>query len=310
MSATAKTTTRVGFGTGGLLRIPSERRRQDALAAALASGITHFDTAPLYGFGESERALGRFLRGRRSEVTLTTKFGLQASALAARLAIFQSAARRALELFPALRRAAVRNAGALSTPPSFSLPAARESLAKSLRALRTDYVDFFLAHQASATALPDEELIGWLHDMKRAGKILAFGVATDFEWLPSVLQKRPQLSQVVQFDSDLTRANVAALDRDPERLLITYGFIGRAVAVCRERLAAGAHPTLARGDDDELGGLLLRAAVLANPRGIVLMQSRSPARIERNMRAAVSDVADERVRGLVNLLGGLSGRDS
>jgi D-threo-aldose 1-dehydrogenase len=310
VSATAKTTTRIGFGTGGLLRIPSERRRQDALAAALASGITHFDTAPLYGFGESERALGRFLRGRRSEVTLTTKFGLQASALAARLAVFQSAARRALELFPALRRAAVRNAAALSTPPSFSLPAARESLEKSLRALRTDYVDFYLAHQASATALPDEELIGWLQDMKREGKILAFGVATDFEWLPPVLQKRPQLSQVVQFDSDLTRGNVAALDRDPERLLITYGFIGRAVAVCRERLAAGAHPTLERADDDELGGLLLRAAVLANPAGIVLMQSRSPARIERNMRAAVSAAADERVRGLVSLLGGSSRRDS
>jgi D-threo-aldose 1-dehydrogenase len=304
-----KTTTRVGFGTGGLLRISSARRRQDTLAAALASGVTHFDTAPLYGFGESERALGRFLRGRRGAVTLTTKFGLQASALAARLAVFQGAARRALELFPALRRAAVRNAGALSTPPTFSLPAARASLEKSLRALRTDYVDFYLAHQASATALPDEELIGWLQDMKRAGKVLAFGVATDFDWLRPVLEKRPQLSRVVQFDSDLTRGNVAALDGDPERLLITYGFIGRAVAVCRERLAAGAHPTLARADDDELGGLLLRAAVLANPEGIVLMQSRSPARIERNMRAAVSDAADERVRGLVSLLGE-SRRDS
>ena len=56
-----KSTSRVGFGTGGLLRIGSARRRQNTLAAALASGVTHFDTAPLYGFGESERALGRFL---------------------------------------------------------------------------------------------------------------------------------------------------------------------------------------------------------------------------------------------------------
>jgi len=303
VSAPAKTTARVGFGTAGLLRIPGARRRQDTLAAALASGITHFDTAPLYGFGESERALGRFLRGRRGEVTLTTKFGLQASALAARLAVFQGAARRALELFPALRRAAVRNAGALATAPSFSLPAARASLEKSLRALRTDYVDYYLAHQASVTALPDEDLIGWLQDMKRAGKILAFGVATDFEWLPPVLERCPQLSEVVQFDSDLIRHNVATLDRDPERLLITFGFIGRTVAACRERLAAGTQPALARAEDDELGRLLLRAAVLANPRGIVLMQSRSPARIERNVRAAVCDAADERVRGLVNLLG-------
>jgi D-threo-aldose 1-dehydrogenase len=291
-----KTALRVGFGTGGLLRITSARRRQDTLAAALASGITHFDTAPLYGFGESERALGRFLRGQRSKVTLTTKFGLQASALAARLVVFQSAARRALRLFPALRRAAVRNSGAFSTPPSFSRTAASASLEKSLRALRTEYVDFFLAHQASESALPDDDLIAWLEDAKRAGKILAFGVATDFECLPPVLQRRPELSRVVQFDSDLTRQCVAAVAGN-DRLVITYGFIGRSITTFRERL-----PGLERVSDDELGGLLLRAAVLANPNGIVLMQSRSTRRIESNVRTATSYGQDARVHELVALL--------
>jgi hypothetical protein len=302
VSAVAKTSARVGFGTGGLLRISSARRRQDTLAAALASGITHFDTAPLYGFGESERALGRFLRGRRAGVTLTTKFGLQASALGARLAFFQGVGRRALQLFPALRRAAVRNAGALATPPTFSLQTVQASLEKSLRSLRTDYVDFYLAHQASAVALPDEDLIGWLQDMRRAGKIRAFGVATDFDWLLPVLEKRPQLSRVVQFDCDLTRNHATAFEPAPDRLLITYGFIARAIAACREYLATGAHPTLQGASDVELGGLLLRAAVLANPGGIVLMQSRSIARIESNARAAASGADDERVRGLVGLL--------
>jgi D-threo-aldose 1-dehydrogenase len=302
VSAVAKTGARVGFGTGGLLRISSALRRQDTLAAALANGITHFDTAPLYGFGESERALGRFLRGQRGKVTLTTKFGLQASTLAARLAFFQGVGRRALHLFPALRRAAARNAGALATPPSFSLQVVQASLEKSLRALRTDYVDFYLAHQASAAALPDEDLIGWLQDTKRAGKIRAFGVATEFDWLLPVLQQRPQLSRVVQFDSDLTRDNIAAFDPDPDRLLITYGFIARAIAVCRERLAAGSYPALQGADDVELGGLLLRAAALANPGGIVLMQSRSVARIESNVRAAASGADDERVHELVSLL--------
>jgi aryl-alcohol dehydrogenase-like predicted oxidoreductase len=302
VSSVAPTTARVGFGTGGLLRIGSARGRQNALAAALASGITHFDTAPLYGFGESERALGRFLRGRRAGVTLTTKFGLQASALAARLAFLQGIGRRALELFPALRRTAVRNAGVLATPPSFSLPAVQASLEKSLRALRTDYVDFFLAHQASAAALPDADLIGWLQDTQRAGKIRAFGVSTEFDWLLPVLEQRPQLSRVVQFDSELIRGNIGALGSDPDRLLITYGFIARSVAACRERLARENHPTLQRASDDELGGLLLRAAVLANPGGIVLTQSRSTARIERNARAATTDANDAEVRALVSLL--------
>jgi D-threo-aldose 1-dehydrogenase len=302
VSAVVKTSARVGFGTGGLLRISGARRRQDTLAAALANGITHFDTAPLYGFGESERALGRFLRGRRGDITLTTKFGLQASALAARLAFFQGVGRRALQMFPSLRRAAVRNAGALATPPTFSLQTVQVSLEKSLRSLRTDYVDFYLAHQASAAALPDEDLIGWLQDMQRAGKIRAFGVATDFDWLVPVLEQRPKLSRVVQFDCDLTRDHGAAFEPAPDRLLITFGFIARAIAVCRERLATGAYPTLRGAEDVELGGLLLRAAVLANPGGIVLMQSRSVARIEHNVRAAASGADDERVHDIVGML--------
>lgn len=280
------------------MRIGSARRRQSTLAAALANGITHFDTAPLYGFGESERALGRFLSGRRSQVTLTTKFGLEPSALAARLVILQSLARRAIELFPALRRAAVRNSGALSSPPSFSRATANASLERSLRALRTDYVDFFLAHQASAAALPDEELIGWLAEMRRAGKILAFGVATDFELLLPVLQQRPQLSSVIQFDSDPTRRHDGLPPRASDTLLITYGFIGRAITTCRKHLR-----NLDCVTDDELGGLLLRAAVLANPGGIVLMQSRSIARIESNVRAATSKRDDARVLDLLKQLG-------
>jgi len=155
---------------GRLAAYRRPRRRQDVLAAAFASGVTHFDTAPLYGFGESERALGQFLRGRRDKLTLTTKFGLQAAPLAARLAVFQRLARAALKLFPVLRKAAVRNSGALYKPPSFSLAEVRTSLDKSLRALRTDYVDFFLAHQASSDALPGEDVLGWLEDTRRAEK--------------------------------------------------------------------------------------------------------------------------------------------
>jgi len=46
------------------------------LEAAWDSGIRHFDTAPLYGQGEAELLLGRFLRNRRDTVSLTSKFGL------------------------------------------------------------------------------------------------------------------------------------------------------------------------------------------------------------------------------------------
>jgi hypothetical protein len=83
-----------------------------------------------------------------------------------------------------------------------------------------------------------------------------------------------------------------------DQVVITYGFIGRAIVACRERTSG--FESVA---DEELGGLLLRAAVLANPNGIVLMQSRSTRRIESNARAATSSHDDERVHQLVKLLG-------
>jgi D-threo-aldose 1-dehydrogenase len=301
----AKSGSRIGFGTAGLLRIGSARERQAVLATALDCGVTHFDTAPIYGFGESERALGRFLQRQRNRVTLTTKFGLQPSRLAARLAPLQRAGRRTLLMFPALRRAAVRSSNVLYAPPCFSLSAVRNSLEASLRALRTDYVDFYLAHQASVAALPPDDVIGLLEDLQRAGKILAFGVATDFDWLTPVLQQCPKLSRVVQFDSEPGSGNAAAMAAGADRLLITYSFIARAVAASRERLrgAPASAGDLAQADDDTLGGLFLRAAVLANPRGMVLMQSRSTARIERNVKAANSSRHDDRVKHLVDVLG-------
>jgi D-threo-aldose 1-dehydrogenase len=293
----ARATSRVGFGTGGLLRIGSARERLDILAAARACGITHFDTAPIYGLGEAERSLGRFLRTERASITLTTKFGLRPSPLAARVAPVQRAGRRLLKIFPALRRAAARNSAVLYSAPTYSVSAVRASLDASLRALRTDYVDFFLAHQARVDALPDVEVIGLLQQLQRDGKIRAFGVATESAWLAPVLQQRPQLAAVLQFDTPLAGDDATELKRSTGELIITYGLLSRGIAACRERV-----PWCGTLDDDTIGGLLLRAAVLTNPRGIVLMQSRSPARIKRNVCSAVSDADDERVGRLLTQL--------
>lgn len=47
------------------------------MQAALANGIDHFDTATGYGEGASEKLVGRFLKGRREQVYLATKAGIQ-----------------------------------------------------------------------------------------------------------------------------------------------------------------------------------------------------------------------------------------
>lgn len=284
----------LGFGTAGLLRTGSARGRQNLLAAALANGITHFDTAPIYGLGESERALGRFLRGERAHVTLATKFGLRPSRMTARLAFMQRLGRRAIAVVPPLRRVLVRNSAALYTPPSFGIDEVQASLEHSLRSLRTDYLDLYLAHEASLEHCPGDDLIELLERLRAAGKIRAFGIASSFERAMPVLQERPALSRVVQLESDVINNHAARIPRDADRWLITYGFLSGAFAAARQRVDA-------RIDDETLGGILLRGAVLANPAGTVLMQSRSAARIGRNVRAAYDDRHDVIVRQIAHL---------
>ncbi|MGH7608419.1 MAG: aldo/keto reductase [Candidatus Dormibacteria bacterium] len=64
----------VGMGTnnfGSRMDWPAVER---VVGAALEQGINLFDTAASYGDGESERLLGRALRGRREQAVIATKF--------------------------------------------------------------------------------------------------------------------------------------------------------------------------------------------------------------------------------------------
>lgn len=65
----------LGFGCAAL-PVDQPRIARAILDHAFELGIRHFDVARLYGYGEAERILGDFLRGIRSEVTITTKCGL------------------------------------------------------------------------------------------------------------------------------------------------------------------------------------------------------------------------------------------
>ena len=73
------TFTELGFGTaplGNLYRAVSDEDADAVLEAAWAGGARYYDTAPLYGFGNSERRLGRMLQGRpRDAYVLSSKVG-------------------------------------------------------------------------------------------------------------------------------------------------------------------------------------------------------------------------------------------
>jgi aryl-alcohol dehydrogenase-like predicted oxidoreductase len=66
----------LGFGcgnVGGLIIRGTPAERERAVARALELGITYFDTAPLYGDGQSEQNLGQVLRALRADVQVGTK---------------------------------------------------------------------------------------------------------------------------------------------------------------------------------------------------------------------------------------------
>jgi D-threo-aldose 1-dehydrogenase len=69
----------IGLGTsplGGLFSELDEATARATVDRAWGVGIRHFDTAPLYGSGLSERRLGSALRARpRDEFVLSTKVG-------------------------------------------------------------------------------------------------------------------------------------------------------------------------------------------------------------------------------------------
>jgi len=58
----------------GYATAPPPEVGADVLLRALELGVTHFDTAALYGNGESERNLGRALKALKADVVVGTKF--------------------------------------------------------------------------------------------------------------------------------------------------------------------------------------------------------------------------------------------
>lgn len=146
------TVSSVGLGCMNLSHAYGKPLSEDAAGAlllrALDLGITHFDTAALYGFGANEQLIGKVLSPHRSRFTLASKGG--AFGLAS-----DSGTRRVIDGRPATLRA---------------------NCEQSLRNLKTDVIDLYYLHRWDKK-VPIEESVGELGKLAKEGKIGQIGLS-------------------------------------------------------------------------------------------------------------------------------------
>jgi aryl-alcohol dehydrogenase-like predicted oxidoreductase len=144
----------VGIGCNNFGRKLDADGTREVVDAALDAGINLFDTADIYGtpHGSSELLLGAALKGRRDEVVLATKFGMDMEGLNGR----DYGARGS-------RRYIVR------------------AVEASLRRLETDHIDLYQMHQPDP-ATPIEETLSALDDLVRSGKVRYLGNSNFSGW--------------------------------------------------------------------------------------------------------------------------------
>ena len=142
---------RIGLGTMAMSGFYLDPNSSDAesirtIHRALDLGVTHLDTAEIYGPYENEALVGRAIKGRRDEVVLATKFGLVSHA---------GAGPGTLDSSPANIRTAVEG---------------------SLKRLGTDRIDLYYQHRVDPDT-PIEDTVGALADLVSEGKVLHIGLS-------------------------------------------------------------------------------------------------------------------------------------
>jgi D-threo-aldose 1-dehydrogenase len=300
-------TTCLGFGTATLARMESHRAIAKIIGVALDAGITHFDTARLYGYGSMERLLGSVLRERRDQVTIATKFGLEPPIRHARFAALLQRAKGLVKKVGFLRTRARAFATKLSAG-RYDVANARASLETSLKELGTDYVDLFLVHEGSVANATDEALIAFLAGEKAKGRIRAFGLAANFETTSAMPDAALGRYDVIQIPSDVLNANMEKVSARVRGSIVTHSVFG-PLPMIAERLTRS--ESLRREWETQLGvdlhdrstlpRLLLQSALTGNPQGVTLFSAVNEAHIRANV-SATANLPSEAQRSLLRKL--------
>lgn len=144
----------IGFGAWGIGGTPKDAKAygptddnesRGALRRAFEKGVTFYDTSPLYGYGHSEKLIGKAFKEVRQQITIASKVGF------------------------------VNFQGEQNFSPEYI----RSSLESSLQRLQTDYVDVFQLHYPPLNVLEeDDRIVTTLEALQKEGKIRVIGIST------------------------------------------------------------------------------------------------------------------------------------
>ena len=123
------------------------------LQKAFDFGIIFYDTADTYGNGRGETILAKAFRGKRQQITISTKFGYD------------------FYHFTGERK------GQQEIPQNFAPEYVRFACEESLKRLETDHIDFYQIHNSKMDAVTNDVLFETLEKLKGEGKILSYGAA-------------------------------------------------------------------------------------------------------------------------------------
>ena len=171
----------LGLGCMGMSEFYGRRDEAESLATihlALDQGINFLDTADIYGPFTNEELVGRALRGRRQEVVLATKFGIQRS-----------------QDDPQARF--------INGRPEY----VREACAASLRRLGVETIDLYYQHRVDPNT-PIEETVGAMAQLVKEGKVRYLGLS---EAGPQTLRRAHAVHPITALQTEYS-----LWSRDPE----------------------------------------------------------------------------------------------
>ena len=314
LADTGRTTTRLGFGCSSLMGAMGRQASLAILQAAYDAGIRHFDVAPMYGYGEAESCLGEFLQRHRNQIAVTTKYGIPPGKRSSLITAARRIAAPLIKTLPTLKHRLAQAANAATRPSekaTFTAQEAKASLERSLAELRTDHIDVWLLHEASASDLHDDALLALLEQERQRGTISTFGIGSSAEKIPSLLAERRSYCRTLQYEWSVLDANLEAAHTaatSPFRIhhrALTDNFrsLHRALTVNKElckRWSASTDTDLS--NPKALARVMLKAAILMNPASIILFSSKNAQHIEANAKVADDRTLDAPAAALYRLV--------